>query len=173
MRNRKLNQKEVDAINLFVSNVTNIDIVEGIYLVPYVERTNKRGVRVITIYNTDSDYLLKLNGNNHTLTGIDYNSLHTTIMNYNGFFQNTTGLSFFANSSENYRCTTALTHSKKMSMQSLVSGTILFDRFGDIEKARFKDLDYVQPFKESVLLKNIDQVLPKDEAIQYQKIIKD
>ena len=96
MRNRKLNQKEIDAINLFMSNICDIAIVEGVYIVPYLDTFNrKQGVRVIAIYNTESDYLRELNGNNQGLTEVDYTNLHTTVTNYNGFFQNTTGLSFF------------------------------------------------------------------------------
>ena len=172
MRNRKLNQKEIDAINLFMSNICDIAIVEGVYIVPYLDTFNrKQGVRVITIYNTESDYLRELNGNNQSLTEVDYTNLNTTVTNYNGFFQNTTGLSFFANDRKNYRDSEELSHAKKMSLQSLVSGTILFDRFGDVEKTRFKAFNKVKPFKEAVLLRNIDTILPKDKIIQYQKNI--
>lgn len=172
MKNRKLNQKEIDAINLFMSNVTDIDIVEGVYIVPYMDNTSrKQGVRIVTIYNTTPDYLQDLNGNNTELTGIDYTNLHTTVANYNGFFQGTTSLSFFANDAKNYSTLGILSHAKKLSLQSLASGTILFDRFGDIEKTRFKAIDHVKPFKEAVLLKNIDEILPKGEVIQYQKKI--
>lgn len=172
MRNRKLNQTEIDAINLFMSNICDIAIVEGVYIVPYLDTFNrKQGVRVIAIYNTESDYLRELNGNNHLLTGYDYTNLHTTVTNYNGFFQNTTGLSFFANDRKNYRYSEELSHAKKMSLQSLVSGTILFDRFGDVEKTRFKALNHVRPFKEAIQLRNVDKILPTNEAIQYQKNI--
>ena len=170
MRNRKLNQREIDSINLFVNSVSDIDIVEGIYIVPYVDITSrKQGARIVTIYNTNPDYLLKLNGNNSELAIIDYNNLHSTIANYNGFFQSTSSLSFFANDTKNYSTNGPFSHANKMSLQSLTSGTILFDRFGDIEKTRFKALEYVEPFKQAVLLKNIDEIVSKNETIQYQK----
>ncbi len=170
MKFRRLNKKEIDGINLFMSNVCDIDIVEGVYIVPYFDVPNrKQGVRVITVFNDSAEYLLKVTNNVSSFTIFDHDNLSTTILNYNGFFENTTGLSFFKNDSRNYNSCGSLEHKEKLSLQSLVSGTILFDRFGELEKKKFTTINIVSPFKEAVQLRNIDEVLPKDGPFQYSK----
>lgn len=167
MRTKRLSKKEIDGINLFISNVIDIDIVEGIYIVPYRDvANNKQGARIITIFNESLDYSRKLTGSEERFNAFERDSLDWTILNYNGFFG--TDLTFYSNNASNYNLE-LFHHREKMSLKSLVSGTILFDRFGDVSKTKEQASTLIEPFEETIKIRNMKAILPTEVSSQYVK----
>ena len=156
-----LSEKEISFIDSFNQEATNIPLVECVYIVPYIAGEQKEEkIRVITLWNDSQYYNGLLNGNEEKRNIIrERTELDTLIEKYNQESINSR-VSFTKESSENY--TLAFKNDRNLIAEvSLVSGIILFDRFGLMKANRNDALEELYPYNNILQVDNIDMLLFK------------
>lgn len=170
MRNFTLSQAEICGINLFMSDVVTIPMVEAVYLIPFV--SSKDGTSkcdVVTIYNSSLYYNGLLTGEERYRDTSDEKNTIDEVMDIYAAFLKNSRVSFRKETSSNYDL--SMMHIRElMAERSLVSGNILFDRFGKIKENRDRAVQLLSPFLDSMEVSNIEKVLDrKTPAVEYMK----
>ena len=164
--NKILDEREIDGINSFITDVVKIPFVEAVYLFPYSEEDGSVTCEVVTVYNQSLHYNKLLTGQEAVR---DYRQEHLDlsdiVVDYNKLLGQC-GFSFDINSSIDYN--PLLLHKREFAaMSELVDGTILFDRFGNITRVKeeVEDKRLIHPAGNIVEIDNISRVIPSTDAI--------
>lgn len=170
MKKNCLEQHEIDAINLFVDEVSKIDVVEGVYIAPYQPcLANEQKARIVTIFNLNSDYNLLLGTTRVSRNPYDEIGQLTKIEKRYVFLFLYKSLLFRSENINNYSL--PITDFKEeVSVRALVGGTILFDRFGNITRKKEEASRSLTPFDDAFKIDNIDSIKHYNNSlIQYKK----
>ena len=131
MKKMVLSEEEIVSIKSFIQEVSNIPVVECIYLVPFLsEKSRTEKVDIITIWNESLYYNGLLTGEEKMRdTNNERMSLENIVQKYQQN-SNEGRLSFTTDNDGNYSL--SLMHRREWYAEmALASGTILFDRFGN------------------------------------------
>lgn len=170
MKKNCLEQHEIDAINLFVDEVSKIDVVEGVYIAPYQPCfANEQKARIVTIFNRNSDYNLLLGTTRVSRNPYDEIGQLTKIEKRYVFLFLYKALSFRSENINNYSLPIN-DFREEVSVRSLVGGTILFDRFGNIARKKEEASRCLTPFDDVFEIANIGTIKSDNNSlIQYKK----
>lgn len=153
-----LSEEEILCIQSFLQEISNIPMVECVYLVSYLDDTTKLGeVDIIAIKNQSLYYNEKLTGSASMRdTESEQYNFDISINNFNNFLKNSR-LSF--SKADDFNYCLSLMHSREVAAEkSLISGEILFDRFGDKEKNKQRALCLLKPYSNLLMIENIEQL---------------
>lgn len=170
MRNIKLTECEVDGINLFMSELITLPVVEAVYLLPYKTKIfGKYGVDVVTVYNNSLKYDTLVTGTNEKRdSSSELESLQETISDYGKIFAEGR-LRFFAEDAADF-LPFIFKSREILAKRSLASGIILFDRFGDIEAKQHEAQTTVGLLPNTVEISNLDSIKQGKELVsEYKK----
>lgn len=154
-----LSSEEILYIQSFIKEVSDIPMVECVYLVSFLDnKTKQERIDVIVIQNQSLYYNGKLTGK-ETMRNIDneLNNLEKTIKKYRKQLEKGR-LSFVSEDDSNYSL--ALMDRREIRAEmSLANGIILFDRFGD-KKENKQQASQMLPIYPNILhIENIEQVM--------------
>lgn len=172
MRNIKLTECEADGINLFVSEIVTLPMVEGIYLLPYHTRMfGEYGINIVTVYNKSWKYdTLITETEKKRDTSQEFKSLQHDVEKYGSIFKDSR-LRFFYQDFVDYL--PFVFHSREiLAKKNLAAGIILFDRFGNLEE---KQSEAQREFgiPSTVKITNIDKIKPVESpSLEYFKTAK-
>lgn len=163
-----LNKNEIDAINLFVRDITNNVIIEGILFYPELDKDGSFNLKVIVIRNIGLQYTVKALG---TATipkrAKRLKEIDSMVEDYNRCF-NGKRLSFEITNIDDYNV--VLMHENELKhMRTLFSSTILFDRFGDISERQNRQIKYITKCKYLPIIENIDSIIPSEDTCKMIK----
>lgn len=170
MIKNNLTKHEIDGINLYLEEVVKIPMIEAVYLISFVSSKQGRDrIWLMTLYNNSLAYNEKITGEKiHRDITKDSDKLVSCNHRYNCLFAKRR-LSFITEDTANYNLG-MMSNQQLMAERSLVSGTILFDRFGDFEANRQKASEVLEPFEDSCQIENISAIKPvKAPSLAYLK----
>lgn len=167
-----LSSEEILCIQSFIKEVSDIPMVECVYLVSFLDnKTKQERVDIITIQNQSLYYNGKLIGK-ETMRKIDneLNNLEKTIKKYRKQLENGR-LSFVSEDDSNYSL--ALMDRREIRAEmSLANGIILFDRFGDKEENKQQASQMLPIYPNILQIENIEQVMNNSKETTVLKKIK-
>lgn len=168
-----LSKEEILCIQSFIKEVSNIPMIECVYLVSFLDNNTKHEhIDVIAIQNQSLYYNGKLTGK-ETTRNIDteLNNLKKTIKKYRKQFENSR-LSFVSEDDSNYSL--ALMDRREMRAEmSLANGVILFDRFGAKEENKQQASQILPIYPNILQIENIEQIMNSSiETTALKKIKK-
>lgn len=170
MGTRSLTRSEIDGINLYLEEVVNIPMVEAVYLIAsFSSKRGKKQIWVMTLFNNSLQYNGKIIGEERVRDiARDSEKLVTCNNCYNHIFRRAR-LFFGTEDAMNYNLS-MVSNQELMAERSLISGTILFDRFGNFEANRQKALDTLEPLEDTFKISNIDAIkFVKTSSLEYIK----
>ncbi len=158
MKPIELTEEELNAIHSFVDEVRDIAMVECVYLLPYVNTSKEVRICVITIRNNTPKYNLE-SSRIYSVRKIDdeRNTLREIMDYYERELWNGR-LSFIEEDSSNYSLSN-VTDKKLLSERKIVSGIIVFDRFGHQTENRKNAFNLLDVFPNSLSIANKEQLL--------------
>ena len=170
MKKNCLEQHEIDTINLFVDEVSKIDVVEGVFIVPYQTcLANEQKARIVTIFNINNDYSLLLG--NTRVSRNPYEEIGQLAKIEKRYILPFLykSLLFRSENSNNYSLPIT-NFREEVSVRSLVGGTILFDRFGNLARKKEEASRSLTPFDDVFEIDNVDSIRSDNNSlIQYKK----
>ena len=164
-----LSEGEILCINKFMDEVTDIPVVECVYIVPFFsEEEQSEKIDIIVICNESLYYNGLLTGKEEMRfheSMKEKNYLNSLIERYNN--DNIDGrLSFTKDYDDNYSL--SLMHSREWyAEQAIASGAILFDRYGKKTENRKGALYYFGQQKNILLIENFQQIKLIGSKIPY------
>lgn len=169
MRNIKLTECETGGINLFVSEIITLPMVEAIYLLPYQSKVfGEFGVDIVTVYNNSLRYdHLLTGGDEKRETSYEFKRLQDDVSRYGAIF-NGSRLRFFSQDYSDF-LPFILTSRERIAKHELARGIILFDRFGNLQD---KQVEAQREFglPGTVRITNIDNIKEVEKpSLEYLK----
>lgn len=158
MKSIILSEEEILCIQSFLQEISNIPMIECVYLVSYLEENTKlEKIDVITIKNQSLYYNEKLTGKAISRNiQTEQNNFNATINNFEKLFKNSR---IYFSKADDFEYCLSLMHSREViAERSLVSGEILFDRFGDKEKNKQRASCLLKPYSNILQIENIEQL---------------
>ncbi len=169
MKKFTLTECESDGINLFVSEIVALPMVEAIYLVPYRTKIfEEYGIDIVTIYNKSWKYDTLITGTEKKRdTDHEFENLQHDIEKYDAIF-NGSRLKFFSQDFADY-LPFVFSCRERIAKKSLAAGIILFDRFGNLkEKQTEAQREFGIP--STVEITNIESIKPVSApSLEYLK----
>jgi len=156
-----LEDDEIIAINSFVYEISENIITDGVLFFPYKDFNNNISIKIIVIRNISLQYTTKVLGTNTIpKRSTKLKEISTIVSKYNTLFKGKR-LSFEITNMDDYNVT--LLHEKELrNMRTLLSSTILFDRFGDIIDRQKRQIKYISKFKYIPTVENIESIISND-----------
>lgn len=154
MKTIELSEEEAQGLKEFVEAAKEIDIVECIYLMPYLsESLKKEKIDVITIRRQDALY--DPNVDFSVFRARVNEQLERLIELTDGydeeFFE---GRLFFSQEDDDNYSLALMHHREIMAERQLVGGTIIFDRTGRKAENKKRAAQYVPPFSNALKISN-------------------
>ena len=167
-----LSEEEILCIQSFIKEVSDIPMVECVYLVSFLDnKTKQERVDVNAIQNQSLYYNGKLTGK-ETMRNVDdeLNNLEKIIKKYRKQFKNGK-VSFVSEDDSNYSL--ALMDRREIRAEmSLANGVILFDRIGDKEANKQQASQMLPIYPNILQIKNIEQLMNNSKELTILKKIK-
>lgn len=168
-----LSKEEILCIQSFIKEVSNIPMIECVYLVSFLDNNTKHEhIDVIAIQNQSLYYNGKLTGK-ETMRNIDteLNNLKKTIKKYRKQFEN--GRLFFVSEDDSNYSLALMDRREIIAEMSLANGVILFDRFGDKEENKQQASQMLPIYPNILQIENIEQIMNSSiETTALKKIKK-
>lgn len=154
-----LSEKEILNINSFIEEISSISMIEGIYLISFLDRnTGSQHVDIIAIYNSSLNYDVKLTGKEIKRDiSNERKQVNAIIQKYKEKY-NKKRLSFEIKDSLDYSLD-LMYRREIIAEMSLVSGIIIFDRFGDLEDNKRSASRSLPQYSNLLLIENLDMIL--------------
>lgn len=169
MKSIMLSEEEILSIQSFLHEISNIPMIECVYLVSYLEENTKlEKIDVITIKNQSLYYNEKLTGKAISRdTKNEQNIFNITINNFKNLSKNSR---LYFSKADDFEYCLSLMHSREViAEKSLVSGEILFDRFGDKEENKQRASCLLRPYPNILQIENIEQLKNNKENIVLKR----
>ncbi len=170
MKKIYLTNQEVDTINLFMDDITTISMVEGVYMLPYyAKNSGQSGIYIVTVYNNSKDYNNMVSVDEAVCNSDEeYNKINENIKRLNTIYKDER-ISFSIQNAVDFS-TKTINQREFLSRRLLASGTILFDRFGNITSDQEAARRLVGTINNVYEVDNIKSILPRREYyFQYSK----
>lgn len=163
-----LDEDEIIAINSFVNEIKDNIITDGVLIFPYSDINGNVNLKVIVIRNISLQYVYRALGiRTIPKRSTKLKEIDEIVNKYNILFDKRR-LSFEITNDDDYNVT--LLHEKElMHMRTLLSSTILYDRFGDVKERQNRQIKYVSKFRHTPIIENIDLIVSNDKAKVKEK----
>lgn len=167
MKDKKFLDEEINAVSEFVLEAKEIPMVEAVYCVPYIEtKTKQENCSVVVVYNYSKLYRCKISEGSKKEVDIEemkkgMNGINELCEKYNSKMEGK-GFLFSSEDSSKY-ISASIDRRNLVAKKDLISGKLLFDRFGDIKQ---EQVNIVKCLKISLYtnlsdIKNIEEVKQK------------
>lgn len=164
-----LTEEEILGISTYTEEISNNPITEGVFIVSYRDaETNKDIIELVTIWNHSLAYRERgCDGSALIKAAEDRVALDASIEQHNKLFEGKR-LKFISQDAGLY--TYPLMDNREVLVaRTLVSGEILFDRYGDILELTERLKSNVPSYCNSLNIENINSIKSDSDSRQYVK----
>ena len=158
MNTISLTEEEISNIKSFINEITSIPMVECVYLVPYYIKTNnKQYLELYAVKNNSMLYNEQLTSKPQSRDVTEEELLFESIIEkYNNIFEG--DRLCFTKTDDYYYSIQLLQTACIIAEKSLISGTILFDRFNNFTKNKEKVSEYISKYPNILEIDNINKI---------------
>jgi len=157
MNNILLSEEEINIIKKFIENSKCINAIDGIYIEAYkASDTDINPIYVNALYNDSISYKEQLIANNYTC---DYDNIENQIDDLRSrYLDYSSRIKFIIFPSDCY-CPMLMNNKEISAERSLISGIILFDRFGNLDENKNYVSKFISGFETAVQIENINELI--------------
>ena len=168
MENIILTEEEISMIKCFINDAKNVSSVDGIYIEVY----NAKNMNMIPIYvkvliNDSLSYKEELKKNGYIINKEDdedkINYLVSKYLDYSSRIK-------FIFSITNDYSPMLMTSAEERAEKSLVSGTILYDRFNNLSDNKNKVSKYISAYENATQIENINELINNEHQKRLGEI---